>query len=138
MPNLYWTLLYCDFAICPTPYYHKWALIRRLILVYSVIIEHNFTSNFIVVVNSVSIFADVIFINLRLLFLMYQFPIHGMFYWENNTISFHKWNPVKYLDPHLRVILIVRLLLCFYRPWYIQCLDRTLWVLLSILLLYHY
>ena len=34
---------------------------------YGVISDHDVTSNFIVVVNSMSIFVDIIFINLRLL-----------------------------------------------------------------------
>ena len=71
MPNLYQTIFYCECAIGTTPRDHKWAIIWRFIFVCSVVIEHDFISDFIVVVNSFSIFTDIIFINLRLVFLKY-------------------------------------------------------------------
>ena len=54
-----------------TSRYHKRPRIWRFIVVCSVFSENDIISDFIVVVNSMSIFADVIFINLRLIFLTY-------------------------------------------------------------------
>ena len=65
--NLYWTILYCDRAIGPIPRYKKWSLIWRLTFLCSAIIEHEFISYVIVVVNLFYIFADIIFINLRMI-----------------------------------------------------------------------
>ena len=45
--------------------------IRRLILVWSVVIEHDLISEFIVIVNSMFILSGVISIHLRLFFLTY-------------------------------------------------------------------
>ena len=39
-----------------------------------------------------SIFADIIFINLCLLLLTYSLPIHHMFYWENNIMAKYQLN----------------------------------------------
>ena len=64
--------------------YHKWSLIWHFIFVFSAVIEHDCISDFIVVVKLVSIFADIIFIHLRLFSLTYEFPIRCMFYQENN------------------------------------------------------
>ena len=44
----------------------------------SVVIENYFISDFMVVVNSVSIVADIILIHLSLIFMVYSFPIHLM------------------------------------------------------------
>ena len=71
MPNDYPTVLYCDHAIDPTPRYHKWDITWSFMFVCSVINEHDFISDFIVVLNWFSIFEDIIFINLRLLSLTY-------------------------------------------------------------------
>ena len=38
---------------------------------FSIINEHDFISNVVVVVNSFTIFADIIFVNLHLIFLTY-------------------------------------------------------------------
>ena len=81
MPNFYWTVLHCDRSVGPKPRYHKWALMKSFIFVFSVIIKHDFISDFIVVVNSFSIFADIFLIYLSLLFLEYQFLTHRKFYW---------------------------------------------------------
>ena len=70
-------------AIVKSLSYHKWDRMWRFTFACSVFIENCFISNFIVLVNLVSIFADIIFNNLRLLLMIYQLPIHRMFYWEN-------------------------------------------------------
>ena len=67
MPNLYRTTFHCDFTIGTTPRYQKWPIILCFIIVCSVISEHDFISNFIVMVNSFSIFTDIVFIDLHLL-----------------------------------------------------------------------
>ena len=54
-------------ANIPTLIYHKWCLIWSFLFECSVFSEHEFVFNFIVVVNSFYIFADIIFINLCLL-----------------------------------------------------------------------
>ena len=51
--------------------YHKWPVIWCFVFVYRIISEHDFISDFIVVVNSFIIFADIIFINLSLIYLTY-------------------------------------------------------------------
>ena len=71
IPNFYCTILYYDCAIGPTLHSHKLYLIRRFIFLCSVIIEHDFISDFTFVVDSFYIFTDIIFINLRLIFLTY-------------------------------------------------------------------
>ena len=87
IPNFYCTTLQRDCDIGPTMFYHKWALLWRLIFVWSVVIENDFISNFTAVVNLVSIFTDTIFIYFHLLSMTYQPPIHLMFYQENNIPS---------------------------------------------------
>ena len=67
MINLYHTTLSCDCSIDSTLRYHKCPFVWRFIFVCSVISEHDFISNFLVMVNSFVIFADIIFINLHLL-----------------------------------------------------------------------
>ena len=69
--NLYRNILYVYHAIGKTPCYHKWAFIWCFIFVLIVVSEHGFISKCIVMVNLVSIFVDVTFINLRLLLLTY-------------------------------------------------------------------
>ena len=71
MPNFYRTILYIYHAIGKSPHYHKWALICRLIYLLSMVSEPDFISNIIVVFNSVSIFADILFIYLWMLSLTY-------------------------------------------------------------------
>ena len=44
------------------------------------IIDYDYISSLIVVVNTFIIFLDIVFINLCLILLMYSFPIHYMFY----------------------------------------------------------
>ena len=89
-PYFYYTTLLFGCAIGPKLYYQKWALIWSLIYVCGMIIDHEFISNFLVVVNCFIIFTDIIFINLRLLSLTYLFPIHLMFYQENHITAKYK------------------------------------------------
>ena len=63
MPNLYRTTLCCDRAIGTTLCYDKWPVIWSLIFLCRVISKYDLISNFIVVVNYFTIFADIIFIN---------------------------------------------------------------------------
>ena len=58
-PNFYRTTQLCDSAIGSTVHYHKWTFIGHLIFESSIIIEHDFISNFIVMVYYFTIFADV-------------------------------------------------------------------------------
>ena len=67
VPNVYPTILYCDRDIGPTPRYRKWSLICYFIFVCRVIIDHEFISDVMAVVNSFYFFAGIIFINFRLL-----------------------------------------------------------------------
>ena len=90
MLNLYRTTLYIYRAIGKTLCYHKWDRIQNLIFICSVFSDHDVTTDFIVVVNSMSIFAGVIYIHLRLFLLTYQFPIHLMFYRENHITAKYK------------------------------------------------
>ena len=60
-----------DRAIGPTLPYHKWAHIWCFIFLCNVFCENDNISDFIVVVDSMSLFLDVIYINLRLLLLTY-------------------------------------------------------------------
>ena len=71
IPNFFRTTLYCDRAIGTTLCYTKLALIWSFIFVCSMIIEHDFISNFLVIVNSFTIFADIIFLNFSLILLTY-------------------------------------------------------------------
>ena len=71
MPNFYLTTLLCDGAIGSTLCYHKCPVIWRLIFLCSVISEYDLISNFVVMVNSFTIFVDIIYINLRLLLMTY-------------------------------------------------------------------
>ena len=87
MINFFRNILQFDRAIGPTLLHHKWSLIWRFIFVCRMIIYHEFISNFIVVVNLFYIFADVIFIDLRLPSLAYYFPIHLMFYQDNHITA---------------------------------------------------
>ena len=57
MPNLYWTTLECDRDIGPTLCYHKCPIIWSLIFVCGIVSEHEFISNFIVVVNYFILFC---------------------------------------------------------------------------------
>ena len=50
-------------------------------------IEHKFISDFVVVVNFFTVFEDIIFTNLRLIFLTILFPIHHMFYQDNHMTA---------------------------------------------------
>ena len=56
--------------------------------------EHDVISDFIVVVNFISIFADVIFMNLRLLLLTYQYPFNPIFYRENHIMVKYQLNRI--------------------------------------------
>ena len=71
IPNFYCTTLLCDRAIDPTLRYHKWDLIWSFIFVCSIISEHEFISDFVLVFNSFIIFTYIIFINFRLILLTY-------------------------------------------------------------------
>ena len=51
--------------------YNKWALKWRFIFLCSVFSENDVFSDFIAIVKYMFIFADIIFINLRLLYLTY-------------------------------------------------------------------
>ena len=55
----------------PTLCYLIWYVIRCFIFEISIVIEYDFNSDFIFMVYSFTIFADVIFINLCLILLMY-------------------------------------------------------------------
>ena len=63
--------LFCNFnfEIDKKIYYHKWALIWRFVFLCSVVSEYDIISNFIVVIKSMSILGNFIFIYLRLIFL---------------------------------------------------------------------
>ena len=52
-----------------------------------IINEHEFISDFVVVVNSITILADIIFINFILLSLTYQLTTYLTFYWDNNITA---------------------------------------------------
>ena len=52
-----------------------------------IINKHGVISDFVVVVNSITILADIIFIILSLLLMTYEFPIHLMFYQENDIME---------------------------------------------------
>ena len=78
--NLCYTIFQLYRVIGKTLGYHKRSHIWRFIFLRSFSGEHKVISNFIVVVNSISIFADVIFIDLCLLLLMKYLPIHRTFY----------------------------------------------------------
>ena len=56
IPNFYCTALYYDPFIGPTLCYQKWALKRHFILVCSIIIQHEFISEFLVMVKYFTIF----------------------------------------------------------------------------------
>ena len=71
MRNFCRTIFLLYRAIVKPLCYKKWDPIWRLLFVCSVISKHDFVSDFIVVVNSVPILADIMFINLRLLSLTY-------------------------------------------------------------------
>ena len=71
IPSFCWTILYIYHANGKIPHYHKWALIWSFVFVCIAVTDNDFISDFIDVVNSVSIFADIIFIDLCLIFLMY-------------------------------------------------------------------
>ena len=71
MPNFYFTTLQCDRAIVPTLGYNKWTIIWCFVSVCRLISEHEFISDFVVVVKYFTIFVDIIFIILRLLSLTY-------------------------------------------------------------------
>ena len=51
------------------------------------IIEHEFISDFVVMVNYFVILSDIIFINLHLISLMYEYLICLMFYQENHIMA---------------------------------------------------
>ena len=65
------TILYCDCANDPTLRYQQLAFVRSFKFVWSIIIDHEFISEFIVKVDSFYVFADIIFTNFRLLSLPY-------------------------------------------------------------------
>ena len=71
IPNFYRTTLLCDRSIVPTLCYHKCYHIWIFIFVCSIISEHDFISDFALVVNSFIIFTYIIFINFRLILLTY-------------------------------------------------------------------
>ena len=59
MPNFCRTILYIYRAVGKTLCYHKCALIWSLLFLCSVVTEHEFISDFIVVVNSIYISANI-------------------------------------------------------------------------------
>ena len=61
LPKFCRTILQCERSIGPTLIYFKWSLIWSFMFVFSMISEHDFISNLIVVVNPFYIFADIIF-----------------------------------------------------------------------------
>ena len=67
MHIFYRTTLQCDHSISPTLSYIKLAFIWGFIFESSVISNNDFISDSVVVVKSFTIFADIIFINLRLI-----------------------------------------------------------------------
>ena len=71
IPNFYRTTLKRDHAIGPKLRDQKWELIWSFIFVYRMIINHAFIYDLIVVFNSLIIFAYIIFINLRHIYLTY-------------------------------------------------------------------
>ena len=100
--------------------YHKWACIWSFIFVCGVLSEHGVTSNFIFVLNSMSILADIIFINLLLL-LTYSSKIHHMFYRENhNTSKYRLAHTVTFLQ--LKCPTVVHICQCSYE----KCLNSAI------------
>ena len=83
IPNCYRTTLECDRAIGPTLNNLKWDIIWHIIFEGIIITKYEFIHNFPVVIKYFTIFADIIFIYLRLLFLAYLLPTRGIFYREN-------------------------------------------------------
>ena len=71
IPNFYRNTLLCDRAIGLILSYHKWDLIWSFIFVCSIISEHDFISDFVLVFNCFIIFKYIIFINFRVLLLTY-------------------------------------------------------------------
>ena len=71
IPNLYCTTLWCNHNIGPTLHYLKYHFIKGFIFEGIIIIEHDFISDFIVVVYYFTIFVGLIFICLCLLLLTY-------------------------------------------------------------------
>ena len=69
IPNFCRTTLQCDHAIGPKINHLKYTFIQGFIFEGTIIIQHEFISNFIFVVQYFNIFVDVIFINLYLLYL---------------------------------------------------------------------
>ena len=71
IPNFYRTTLLCDRSIGPTLCYYKCDIIWSFIFVCSIISEHDFISDFVLVFNSFIIFKYIISIYFRLLSLTY-------------------------------------------------------------------
>ena len=63
IPTFYRATLWCDRAIVPTLCYNKWPIMWCFIFVCIIINNDDFISDFIVVVNAIIIFADIVFIN---------------------------------------------------------------------------
>ena len=82
--NYYYTHFECDRTIGPALCHLKWPFIRGFIFVSIIIIEHGFIFDLISVVYYFIIIADVIFINLPLIFPTYYLQTRSMFNWENH------------------------------------------------------
>ena len=84
-PNFHRTTLKCDRAIVPTLNYLKCNFLRGFIFEGSIIIEHDFISDFIVMVYYCTIFTNVIFINLCLI--LWLININPTYVYQENYIT---------------------------------------------------